>query len=75
MPTACFLQTLKLTGGVDRIKKKTYTYCNKPTPTTFTQFYDKLKDDRGWTVHTLPCTHVVQIEMPNELTALLLQAI
>jgi hypothetical protein len=20
-------------------------------PTTFTQFYDKLKDDRGWTVH------------------------
>jgi pimeloyl-ACP methyl ester carboxylesterase len=75
MPTACFLQTLKLTGGVDRIKKKTYTYCNKPTPTTFTQFYDKLKDDWGWTVHTLPCTHVVQIEMPNELTALLLQAI
>jgi len=69
------LQTLKLTGGVDRIKKKTYTYCNKPTPTTFTQFYDKLKDDWGWAVHTLPCTHVVQIEMPNELTALLLQAI
>jgi pimeloyl-ACP methyl ester carboxylesterase len=75
MPTACFMQPLKLTGGVDRIKKKTYIYCNKAAPTTFTQFYDKLKDDKSWATHTLPCTHVVQIEMPNELTALLLQAI
>ena len=74
MPTACFTQPLKLTGGIDRVKKKTYIYCNLPAPTTFTQFYDKLKDDRDWTVHTLPCTHIVQIDMPNELTALLLQA-
>jgi pimeloyl-ACP methyl ester carboxylesterase len=75
MPVGCFTQPLKLTGVVDRVKKKTYIYCNVPAPTTFTQFYDKLKDDRGWTVHTLPCTHIVQIDMPNELTALLLQAI
>jgi pimeloyl-ACP methyl ester carboxylesterase len=54
MPTACFTQPLKLTGGIDRVKKKTYIYCNVPAPTTFTQFYDKLKDDRDWTVHTLP---------------------
>jgi hypothetical protein len=25
-------------------------------------------------MHTLPCTHIVQMEMPNELTALLLEA-
>lgn len=75
MPIGCFTQPLKLTGGVDQVKKKTYIYCNVPAPTTFTQFYDKLKDDRSWTVHTLPCTHIVQIDMPNELTALLLQAI
>jgi pimeloyl-ACP methyl ester carboxylesterase len=75
MPTACFVQPLKLTsGGVDRIKNKTYIYCNKPAPTTFTQFYEKLKNDRDWTVHTLPCTHLVQIDMPRELSALLLQA-
>ena len=34
-------------AAIDRIKKKTYVYCNVPAPTTFTQFYEKLKDDRG----------------------------
>lgn len=75
MPTACFVQPLKLTGGIDRVKKKTYVYCNVPAPTTFTQFYDKLKDDKAWSVHTLPCTHIVQIDMPVELTKMLVQAI
>jgi pimeloyl-ACP methyl ester carboxylesterase len=75
MPTGCFTQPLKLTGGTDPVKKKTYIYCNVPAPTTFTQFYDKLKNDKDWTTHTLPCTHLVQIDMPKELTTLLLQAI
>jgi hypothetical protein len=26
-------------------------------------------------VHTLPCTHFIQLEMPDELTAILLKAI
>jgi len=73
-PTACFSQRLKLTGGIDRIRRKTYIYCNDPEPTTFTSFYEKLKNKPGWTVHTLPCTHFAQMDMPNELTALLLEA-
>lgn len=75
MPTACFTQPLKLTGGIDRVKKKTYIYCNVPAPTTFTPFYDKLKSDNAWSVHTLPCTHLVQIDMPEALTKMLVQAI
>jgi pimeloyl-ACP methyl ester carboxylesterase len=74
MPTACFTQAIELTGGIDQVKKKTYIYANVPAPTTFTQFYETLKDDKGWAVHTLPCTHLVQIDMPNELNVLLLQA-
>ena len=74
MPIACFTQALTLNGGIDRVKKKSYIYCNVPAPTTFTQFYEKLKDDPDWNMHTLPCTHIVQMEMPNELTALLLEA-
>jgi hypothetical protein len=35
-------------------------------PPLFTQFYDKLKNDPAWTVHTLPCSHFVQVEMPDE---------
>lgn len=75
MPIACFTQPLKLSGGIDRVNKKTYIYCNVPAPTTFTQFYEKLKGNRGWTLHTLPCTHIVQIDMPKQLTELLLQAV
>ena len=70
-PTACFTQGIKLTGGIDRIKRKVYIYCNVPAPTTFTQFYEKLKADPRWKVATLPCTHMAQMDMPNELTALL----
>jgi hypothetical protein len=44
-------------------------------PARFTRFYDKLKNVPGWTVHTLPCTHFIQLEMPDELTAILLGAI
>ena len=35
-------------------------------PPLFTQFYDKLKNDPAWTVHTLPCSHFIQLEMPDE---------
>jgi pimeloyl-ACP methyl ester carboxylesterase len=75
MPIACFTQTLALTGGIDRVRKRTYIYCNVPAPTTFTPFYEKLKNDPAWRTRTLPCTHIVQIDMPAELTELLLQAI
>jgi len=44
--------------------------CRKQQPA----LYEKLKSKPGWTVHTLPCTHLVQIDMPDELTALLLKA-
>jgi len=73
-PTACFTQPIKLTGGIDRVKKRTYIYANVPAPTTFTPFYEELKSKPGWTVQTMPCTHLVQIDMPKELTVLLLQA-
>lgn len=74
-PLACFTQRVTLSGGIDRVRLKTYIYCNDPEPTTFTRFYEKLRNEPGWTVHTLPCTHMVQSDRPEELTALLLRAI
>jgi hypothetical protein len=64
---------LQLTGGIDRIKQKMYILATDPA--RFTQFYDKLKHEPGWTVHALPCTHFIQLEMPDELTAIMLKAI
>jgi pimeloyl-ACP methyl ester carboxylesterase len=72
-PLACFLQPLKLGGGIHRIRRRTFIYCNDPEPTAFTSIYERLKGQPGWSVHTLPCTHFAPLEMPTELTALLQQ--
>ncbi len=72
-PLATLTQPVQLTGGIGRVKQKMYILATDPA--RFTRFYDKLKDDPDWTVHTLPCTHFIQLEMPDELTAILLKAI
>jgi pimeloyl-ACP methyl ester carboxylesterase len=72
-PLATLTQPVQLTGGIGRIKKKMYILATDPA--LFTRFYDKLKDDPSWTMHTLPCTHFIQLEMPDELTTILLNAI
>jgi hypothetical protein len=74
-PAACFTQKIKLTGGIAGITKRTYIYANDPQPTSFTKFYERFRATPGWEVHTLPCTHLVQLDMPEELTRLLIGAI
>ena len=72
-PLATLTQPVQLTGGIGRVKQKMYILGTEPA--RFTQFYDKVKNDPGWMVHTLSCTTFIQLEMPDELTAILLQAI
>ena len=72
-PLATLTQPVQLTGGIGLVKKKMYILGTEPA--RFTRFYDKARDNPGWTVHTLPCTTFMQLEMPGELTAILLQAI
>jgi pimeloyl-ACP methyl ester carboxylesterase len=73
-PLATFTQPVRLMGGIGRIKQKMYILATDE-PAHFTRFYDKLKNDPGWTVHTLPTTHFTQLEMPDELAVLLMEAI
>src|ERR1700751_36339 len=72
-PLATLTQPVQLTGGIGRVKQKMFILGTEPA--RFTQFYDKVKNDPGWTVHTLPCTTFMQLEMPDGLTAILLKAI
>jgi hypothetical protein len=72
-PLATLAQPLQLTGGISRVGRKMYVLGTEPA--RFTRFYDKVKNDPGWTAHTLPCTTFMQLEMPDELTAILLKAI
>ena len=70
-PIACFSQPIQLTARIEQIARKTYIYCNDPEPTVFTPICEKLKSRRGWTIRTLRCTHFPQMDMPEQLTALL----
>jgi pimeloyl-ACP methyl ester carboxylesterase len=72
-PLATFTQPVQLTGGIGRVRQKMYILGTEPA--RFTRFFDKVKNNPGWTVHTLPCTTFIQLEMPDELTAILLKAI
>jgi pimeloyl-ACP methyl ester carboxylesterase len=72
-PLATLTQPLQLTGGIGRVGQRMYVLGTEPA--RFTRFYDKVKNDPGWTVHTLPCTTFMQLEMPDEVTAILLKAI
>ena len=72
-PLATLTQPVQLTGAIGHVKRKMYILATDPA--RFTHFYDKVKNDPGWTVHTLPCTTLIQLEMPDELTAILLEPI
>jgi pimeloyl-ACP methyl ester carboxylesterase len=72
-PLVTLTQPLQLTGGIGRVRQKMYILGTEPA--RFTRFYDKVKNNPGWTVHTVPSTTFMQLEMPDELTAILLQAI
>jgi pimeloyl-ACP methyl ester carboxylesterase len=72
-PLVTLTQPLRLTGGIGRVRNKMYILGTEPA--RFTRFYDKVKNNPGWTVHTLPCTTFMQLEMPDELMAILLQVI
>jgi len=74
-PMACFTQPLEYTGGIGRIRRRTYIYCNDPEPSTFTPIVERIRREPGWTLRVLPCGHMAQLDMPEPLTALLLQAI
>jgi hypothetical protein len=40
-----------------RVRITNKMYILGTDPARYTPFYDKLKNDPGWTVHTLPCSH------------------
>jgi pimeloyl-ACP methyl ester carboxylesterase len=71
-PTAAFTQKLKVTGAYKKVKKKTYIVA-----TGWDAFADSAATYRkteGWTVRELACGHDMPIDMPDELTNLLIEA-
>jgi pimeloyl-ACP methyl ester carboxylesterase len=73
-PLASMLQRIRLTGALDGIARKHYLYMTAYSETPFTQFYDRLRADPSWTVHTRPFGHNVVAEMPDEVLKIVLHA-
>lgn len=70
---ACFEQRIQLTGGLGRVRNVTHvlaTGFNEGSP--FPACHQRAKA-KGWQTRTVSCGHDVMLDLPDELTALLLE--
>jgi len=70
---ACFVQPIKLTGGLNRIQNVTHVLAvgfREGSP--FPACHERAKA-KGWRTHTMACGHDVMLDQPDELTAFLLR--
>lgn len=72
-PLATLTQRLRLTGGLERIRNRAYVLATAGGA-PFKRFRDSIATDARWTTHELACGHDVMIDMPEETTALLIEA-
>ena len=73
-PLACFTQKLRLTGAHARVPRRVFIKAGAYVPSPFDAAFERLKGDRGWSVHNVPCGHDVMVDRPEELAALLIQS-
>jgi pimeloyl-ACP methyl ester carboxylesterase len=78
-PLATLTQKAIVTGARDRISTKTYIRAkgfpnSQVSNSPFDKYEAQVANTAGWHVHELPCGHFVMLDMPDELTALLVAA-
>lgn len=70
-PAQTFMQPVRLTGQVDKLRR-TYIYCRRKSgEDPFRQFADRLRTDAAWQYFELDASHSPHITAPRELAALL----
>jgi pimeloyl-ACP methyl ester carboxylesterase len=69
-PLGTLTQRLRMTGGLERIRARTYVLATAGGA-PFRRFRDSVAMDPRWTTHELPCGHDVMIDLPDETAALL----
>jgi pimeloyl-ACP methyl ester carboxylesterase len=74
-PLASFLQRIKLTGGLDRFRRRDFVYALKwPGDSPLRGSYERVKDDPNWYVHELDGAHNLMRDNPEEVLHILLDA-
>jgi len=71
-PIGSSLQPIHLTGAYERVPKKAYIRAAAYEHPYFGAYYEGLKDDPTWRRFELNCGHVVMVDMPDELTEILI---
>jgi len=70
-PLATFQQPINLTGAMDRIESVTFILADGYSPSLFPPFYEKAKA-KSWKTITMACGYDVMLDLPEELTRVLL---
>ncbi|HVV94998.1 MAG TPA: alpha/beta hydrolase, partial [Hyphomicrobiales bacterium] len=70
-PLPTLVENLKLSGDHAKIAKRLYVLCTGDLPTIFVKAYEKTKADPAWKTETLPCGHMLQLEMLDRTAELL----
>ena len=72
-PSGTLRQKLKVTGAYQRVPKKTFIVATGLNG-LFGESAQKYRGAPGWTVRELACGHDIPIDMPDELSELLIEA-
>lgn len=70
-PFASLVEPVTLTGREAAIRRRVYVYADGGSPTAFDRFRDALTGDPDWALVTLPSGHLVMVDNPAGLHAVL----
>jgi pimeloyl-ACP methyl ester carboxylesterase len=71
-PLATFQQAVRLTGRWQEVREKVFIYASGWPETPFTATYETLQTDPAWTVTSLPTTHDIIRNAPDDLISIVL---
>jgi hypothetical protein len=67
------VQSIRLTGAVDRVTRRDFIYCSGwEDDTPFAGLRARLQADPGWRVHDIPTAHNAMREAPRAVAELLI---
>ena len=75
-PLASFLQRIKLTGELDRFRRRDFVYALKwpARDSPLRPSYERVRDDPNWMTHELDGAHNLMRDNPDDLLRILLEA-
>jgi pimeloyl-ACP methyl ester carboxylesterase len=72
-PLLTLTEPVRFTGKEAAVKNHTYVYATRDAPTVFTKFYEAVSADPAWKARTIATGHIVMVDDPDGLVALLLE--